>query len=101
MLIVILIKALNLSCSDKSLAEIIINVVNFDQLWPHLDISEAEHEEIFRDNKGSYRNYKHNLLLAWRKKHGAHATYQKLCDAFEDLGNRNGIDIVRKQALKG
>ena len=95
------VNVLSLSCSDKSLAEIAVDVVNCDQLWPYLDISEAAHEEILRDNKGNYRNYKHNLLLAWRKKHGVRATYQNLCDAFEALGNRNSIDIVREQALKG
>ena len=95
------VNALSLSCSNKSLAEIAMNIVNCDQLWPYLDISEAAHEEILRDNKGSYRNYKHNLLLAWRKKHGVQATYQNLCNAFEESKNGKGIDIVRKQALKG
>ena len=93
--------ALNLLCSDKSLAEIAMKVVDCDQLWPFLKISEAAHEEIRRDNKGDYRNYKHNLLLAWRKKHGVEATYQNLYDAFKALGNRGSMEIVKEQALKG
>ena len=93
--------ALRLSCSDKSLAEIAMKVVDCNLLWPYLNMSEAAHEEIYRDNKDNYKNYKHNLLLAWRKKHGVQATYQNLCDAFRALGNSNIIDIVKELAIKG
>jgi len=86
-------------CSHKSLAEIAKALVQCDQLWPYLGISEAAHEEIFRDSMGNYRNYKYQLLLAWRKHHGVQATYQNLCLVFEDWGHdRNIIDVVKNQA---
>ena len=93
--------ALQQMCSDKSLAKIAKEIVNCDQLWPFLKISEATHEEISRDNKGNYRKYKHNLLLTWRKECGDQATYQNLCETFEEWGNQNIIDVVYKLALNG
>lgn len=96
-------KALNQQCSDKALVEIAMNLVNADQLWPFLDISEAEHEEIHRDNQGNYRNYKHRLLLAWRNHHiySGQATYHNLCTIFKKSGHSYIINCVTSQASNG
>lgn len=91
--------ALKYRCSDKSLAEVAKELKNCDGLWPYLGIGEAAHEEIKRDNP-VYRNYKLQLLLAWRH-HRSQATYQKLCDTFKEWGDTDIIDVVKKQALCG
>ena len=93
--------ALGLPCSDKSLAEIAKKAIHFDLLWPHLELDKATHEAIRRDNRDNYTVYKHDLLLAWRKEQGTKATYEELCKAFEDWGNRDLIDVVKTQALNG
>ena len=87
-------------CSDKSLVKIAKDITNCDGLWPYLKISQARHEEIYRD-KDSYSNYKLNLLLAWRKECGDQATYQNLHNAFEDWENKRVIDVVNELALNG
>ena len=93
--------ALKQYCSDKSLVEIAKELVDCDQMWPYMEISEARHEEICRDTLGNYRNYKHQLLVIWREHHGTESTYQKLCDVFKDCDKRDIIDVVKKQALCG
>ena len=92
--------ALQQVCSDKSLVKIAKDITNCDGLWPYLKISQARHEEIYRD-KNSYSNYKLNLLLAWRKECGDQATYQNLRNAFEDWENKDIIDVVNELALNG
>ena len=88
-------------CSDRSLAEIAKELSDCDRMWCYMGINEARHQEIYKDTLGSYSNYKHQLLLAWRKHHGAKATYQKLCDMFNDYGDQKIIVVVEKLALYG
>ena len=52
--------------------------MNPDNLFPYLDISIPEMENIRNDSKGSFLNQKFKLLVEWRRKKGNKSTLSVL-----------------------
>ena len=67
---------------DRQLSDISGKIECWENLAPHLDITDAEIAAIKKDIK-SYDHQRRELLRRWRKANGDKATYQKLIEAAE------------------
>ena len=66
--------------SDLHLAQIASDIRSWEEMAPYLALSDAEEEEIRKDNK-EYGVQKRKALQRWREKKGSNATYRELRDA--------------------
>ena len=73
-------KLLDSRVSDLHLAEIACDLVDWEVLAPHIDVTESEQKEIKEDFEGRYNLQKRQALRVWRWKNGDVATYRKLID---------------------
>ena len=71
-------KLLDSRVSDYHIAEIACDLVDWELLAPHLDITESEQKEIREDFEGRYKLQKHQALRVWRRENGDEATYRNL-----------------------
>ena len=75
-------EALNSPVSDLHVAELASEMKNWEQFVPYLGLTEAEEEEIRRDNPNRYGIQKREVLRKWKAKQGSAATYHQLIIVF-------------------
>ena len=84
---------------DALILKIASKIVTWDELAINLGMTQAERENIKRDNVGDYAQQKAQLLFKWREKYGVDATYRKLTEAVDKMGCKEQaeeiVDLVK------
>ena len=75
-------EALNSPVSDLHIAELASEMKNWEHYVPYLGLTEAEEEEIRRDNPNRYGMQKREFLRKWKAKQRSAATYHQLIIVF-------------------
>ena len=83
---------------DSDLARLSRNVVSWEELAPFWGLTEAEEEEIKRDNH-SYAAQKLAALRRWKAKCSKTATYHQLVRLFTRMGKLELVEKVREIVL--
>ena len=83
---------------DSDLARLSRNVVSWEELAPFWGLTEAEEEEIKRDNH-SYAAQKLAALRRWKAKCSKTATYRQLVRLFTRMGKLELVEKVREIVL--
>jgi len=92
-------EALDSPVSDLHIADLASEMKNWEQYVPYLGLTEAEEEEIQRDNASRYRMQKQEVLRKWKAKCGNAATYRQLIIVF-CLQNTELAEKVKQLLLK-
>ncbi len=66
-----------------------MKMVRWEDYAPFLKLSEAEQEEICRENERNYRAQKRDALRVWRDKCGRAATYRSFLNEVERVNKRS------------
>ena len=93
-------EALDSPVSDLHVAELASEIINWEQFVPYLGLTEAEQEEIRRDNPNRYGIQKREVLRKWKAKQGSGATYRQLIIVFSCLHNTELAEKVKQLLLK-
>ena len=89
---------LNQECSSQHFAKISKLIVDWREIAPFLELTEAE-EIVIRDSTPySVPAQKMAMLRKWKQKLGTKATYKRLCQAFEDCEKGNLVELVKQLA---
>ena len=72
---------LDAQCSELHLEQIVEHIVNWEELAPYFNITEAEQQEI-KANVHQYKLQKRNMLWKWIEKKGNSATYRHMKEIF-------------------
>ncbi len=72
--------ALDSQVSSLQIEQLVEKMVRWEDFAPFFELSEAEQEEICRNNERNYRAQKRDALNAWRDKCGRAATYRSFLD---------------------
>ena len=83
---------------DSDLARLSRNVVSWEELAPFWGLTEAEEEEIKRDNH-SYAAQKLAALRRWKAKCSKTATYRQVVRLFTRMGKLELVEKVREIVL--
>ena len=87
---------------DKEVTDVHIAVIareymtNWEKLWPHLDLSRPQKEEISKSYIREYGEQKCECLNKWKEKKGNKATYRAFIDAAEQAKDKKLADDVRE-----
>ena len=82
-------------CSDGHLVKIAKSISDWRAVSPLLGLTEAEESEIF-ESIHSVAAKKIAMLRKWKQKHGAKATYRRLCRVFDDCERADLVDKVKQ-----
>ena len=83
-------------CSEKNLADIAKQLISWEPVYTHLDVTQSEAETI-------KRNYPQKLevLNSWKLKRGPfQATFKALIDVFSELKNQHMVETIKNVAAK-
>ena len=83
---------------DSDLARLSRSVVSWEELAPFWGLTEAEEEEIKRDNH-SYATQKLATLRRWKAKCSKTATYRQLVRVFARMGKLELVEKVREFSI--
>ena len=83
---------------DSDLARLSRNVVSWEELAPFWGLTEAEEEEVKRDNP-SYAAQKLVALRRWKAKCSKTATYRQLVRVFTRMGKMELVEKVSREIL--
>ena len=83
---------------DSDIARLSQNVVSWEELAPFWGLTEAEEEEIKRDNP-SYAAQKLAALRRWKAKCSKTVTYRQLVRVFARMGKLELVEKVREIVL--
>ena len=89
---------LNQECSDQHLAKISRSIVDWREIAPFLELAEADEIAIRDSTPHSVLTQKMAMLRKWKQKLGSEATYERLCQAFEDCEKGNLVELVKQLA---
>ena len=92
-------EALDSPVSDLHVAELASEIINWEQFVPYLGLTEAEEEEIRRDNPNRYGIQKREALRKWKAKQGSGATYRQLIIVFSCLHDTELAEKVKQLLL--
>ncbi len=82
--------------SDVHIEELISKITVWQDFSAYFGLSEAEEEEIRRNNEKDYRAQKRAALRLWREKKGREATYRQLIIVFFCLQKIELADSVKQ-----
>ena len=91
-------EVLNCTWGDADLARLALHIVSWEELAPFWGLTEAEEEEIKRDNP-KYASQKLAALRQWKAKSPDAATYSQLVRVFSRLGKMGLVEKVREIAF--
>jgi len=91
-------EVLNCTWRDNDLARLALHIVSWEELAIFWGLTEAEEEEIKRDNP-KYAAQKLAALRRWKAKSQDGATYHQLVRVFRRLGNMELVEKVREIVL--
>lgn len=91
-------EVLNCTWRDNDLARLALHIVSWEELAPFWGLTEAEEEEIKRDNP-KYAAQKLAALRWWKAKSQDAATYHQLVRVFRRLGKMELVEKVREIVL--
>ncbi len=81
-------------CKDIHLCRIAQSIINWKCVAPFLGLSEAEENDIERDERKS-GDQKKAMVRVWRRKYGTEATYRRLATVFFDhLQQASLVDVI-------
>ena len=83
-------------CSEHHLAVISDAIADWRAVSPFLGLTEAEEIAILGSNPHSVPVQKIAMLRKWKQKHGAKATYKRLCRVFDDCKRADLVDMVKQ-----
>ena len=89
---------LNQECSDQHFAELSRSIVEWHEIAPFLGIAEADEIAIRDSTPNSVPAQKMAMLRKWKQKLGTKATYERLCQVFENCEKFNLVELVKKLA---
>ena len=97
-------EALDSPVSDLHIAELASEMKNWEHYVPYLGLTEAEEEEIRRNDPNRYGIQKRAVLRKWKTKQGSAATYRQLIIVFclqnTELAEKAKQLLLRKQPTK-
>ena len=86
----------NQACSESHLAKIAKSISDWRAVSPFLGLTEAEETAILGSNPHSGAAQKIAMLRKWKEKHGAKATYKRLCRVFDSCERADLMDKVKQ-----
>ena len=86
----------NQPCSGDHLAVISNAIADWRAVSPFLGLTEAEEIAILGSNPHSVAAQKIAMLRKWKQKHGAEATYKRLCRVFDGCERADLVDKVKQ-----
>ena len=86
----------NQPCSENHLAIISNAIADWRAVSPFLGLTEAEEIAILGSNPHSVPAQKIAMLRKWKQKHGAEATYKRLCRVFDGCQRADLVDKVKQ-----
>ena len=89
----------NKRCSEKHLATIAGFIADWRAVSPRLGLTEAEEMAIL-ESTHSVPARKMAMMRKWKQKHGAEATYKRLCQVFEDCQKADLVDKIKDLLAK-
>jgi len=89
---------LNCTWRDTDLARLALHIASWEKLAPFWGLTEAEEEEIKRDNP-KYASQKLAALRRWKAKSPDAATYSQLVRVFSRLGEIELVEKIREIVL--
>ena len=84
------------TCTDAHLVKIASHVDQWRAIAPSLGLSPADESAILGEAPHSVRTQRMAMLRRWRQKLGRAATYEKLCQAFEDCERTDLVELVQQ-----
>ncbi len=92
--------ALDSQVSDGQIAELAAKMVRWEDFAPFFGLSEAEQEEIRRNNERNYRLQKRAALYAWKDKNGRKATYRSFLSEVDRVNKRLSMENESASVLE-
>lgn len=87
----------NQTVSDHELSTVAAKLCReWKDVGRRLALDEADLENIREDNQGNQKEVKYKMLLTWKRKNGARATYNVLADALDKEGRRDLAQVVNR-----
>ena len=80
--------------SDRHIAEMADEILEWENLAPFLDLTEPEIVEIQKNDKDSYKLQRINCLRKWKRHYGDRASYNCLLKAARDSQQEHLIKYI-------
>jgi len=88
-------------CSEKNLADIAKQLISWEPVHTHLDVTQSEAETIKRNYPQDHEYQKLEVLNSWKLKRGPfQATFKALIDVFNELKNQDMVETIKSVAAK-
>ena len=87
---------MDIKLTDIGVCAIVEKIVCWEQLRPHLKLTEADEMIIKRNNNERYEKQKEDLVYRWYRKMGDDATPRMFVAAARDAGDKELADEVEK-----